>query len=74
MVNYHIQCGLCSVRRTYMNLLDFIVYYHNISKYMFAEDLWFQYILSINHSFVYCRHNNKLSEIDTEEKKTKRSQ
>ena len=55
MVNYHIQCGLCSVRRTYMNLLDFIVYYHNIAKYMFAEDLWFQYILSINHSFVYCR-------------------
>jgi hypothetical protein len=24
--------GLCSVRRPYMNLLNFIVYYHNIAK------------------------------------------
>ena len=32
MVHYHIQCGLCSVRRPYMNLLNFIVYYHNIAK------------------------------------------
>jgi hypothetical protein len=55
MVNYHMQCGLCSVRRPYMNLLNFIVYFHNIAKYIFAEDLWFQCILSINHAFVYCR-------------------
>jgi len=29
MVHYHIQCDLCSVRRPYMNLFNFIVYYHN---------------------------------------------
>ena len=32
MVHYHIQFGLCSVRRPYMNLLSFLVYYHNIAK------------------------------------------
>ena len=32
MVHYHIQCGLYSVRRPYTNLLNFIVYYHNIAK------------------------------------------
>jgi hypothetical protein len=40
MVHYHIQFGLCSVRRPYMNLLNFIVYYHNIARYIFNEDLW----------------------------------
>jgi hypothetical protein len=32
IVHYHIQFGLCSVRRPYMNLLNFFVYYHNIAK------------------------------------------
>ena len=32
MVHYHIHCGLCSVRRPYMHLLNFIVYYNNIAK------------------------------------------
>jgi hypothetical protein len=58
--------------------LNFIVYYHNIAKYILAENLWFQCILSINHSFVYCRKFYNLKYefkiIDTEEEKTKRSQ
>jgi hypothetical protein len=32
MVHYHIQCGLYSVRRPYMDLLNLIVYYLNIAK------------------------------------------
>ena len=36
MVHYHIQCGLCSVCRLYMNLFNFIVYYHN-SKIFFIK-------------------------------------
>ena len=32
MVHYHIQCGLYSVRGPHMDLLNFIVYYHNIVK------------------------------------------
>ena len=35
-----------------MNLLKFIVYYHNIVKWIFDEDLG---MLSINYSCVYCK-------------------